>query len=144
MFKIILSAFSSISSVTSLGRYLTFGLIFISLMMGVLLAFTIQERNAIEQNLINANTTIKEKDKRVQETEQRLDQSNKDLSGCQTANQDRNEQIAAQQDEIDKLNKAGEGKVDGLLAALPGQLDLDRMKGATPQELNIWFKDLLK
>lgn len=144
MFKSISSLFSTLTSISGLGRYLTFGLIFTSLMLGILLAFTIQERNAIEQNLVNAKTTIKEKERKVEETEQRLNQSNTDLSGCQTANMERNNEIAAKQAEIDRLNEQGTAAADVRLAQLPGQIALDRLKGATPQELNIWFKDLLK
>lgn len=151
MFKAVQNLFSAGLNLTGFSRFMVFSLVVLTLSMGVALALTISERNALESNLKSANSSIKTLDRAVQDKEQQieektreLDTANESFTGCQAALSLQNLTIAsgaawAKEQEVRSGQRAEAqlGKLDTNIAA-------DRQVAATPALTTTWLRGLFQ
>lgn len=151
MLKTVLNLFSSGFSMAGFSRFMVFSLVVLTLSMGVALALTISDRNALESNLKSANSSIKTLDKAVQDKDQQieekareLDTANESFTGCQAALMSQNLTIAtgaahAKEQEV----RAGQ-RAEAQLGKLDSNLSADRQVAATPALTTAWLRGLFQ
>lgn len=128
-------------------KILAVSLLVFSLVIGVLLAVTIGERNTAQTALQHTTVELKEKKEDLKEEKEKREQAETEFNGCQAALGVQNK--ALQEGQQIALSSAAESveRAGAVLATLPQKIAADRLSvaiGPAPAAANKWMEALFK
>lgn len=144
MLKTIIGFFKQGVSVAGISRWAIVSLLLVTFSLGMLLVVTMSDRTVIAGNLKNAESTLKQKDKTIEEQKGKLRTLDTEVSGCLGQIEQLNKGIAEQALAQAEKDRKGGTAAEAYLGTLAGTLVADRGLAATPALTTAWLQNLLK